>query len=223
MTATENPATATPRPSGLDLRFVNVDVRSQDDLYQHVNGTWIRDHVIPADRPIDGAFLAGQFYNPANPRAHEETTGPESWRDTDGKVDIFVAGAGTGGTVSGVGRYLKKQNPNVKIVAVEPANSAVLSGKEAGPHGLQGIGAGFVPKNLDLSVIDEIMTVQEEDAYNVARFLAEHEGVLVGITSGAAAFAAAELSIRPENEGKKIVALLPDTGERYLSTPIFGD
>lgn len=174
-------------------------------------------------REIDGAFLAGQFNNPANPKAHEETTGPEIWRDTDGKVDIFVAGAGTGGTVSGVGRYLKKQNPNVKIVAVEPANSAVLSGKEAGPHGLQGIGAGFVPKNLDLSVIDEIMTVQEEDAYNVARFLAEHEGVLVGITSGAAAFAAAELSIRPENAGKKIVALLPDTGERYLSTPIFGD
>ena len=174
-------------------------------------------------REIDGAFLAGQFNNPANPKAHEETTGPEIWRDTDGQVDIFVAGVGTGGTVSGVGRYLKKQNPNVKIVAVEPANSAVLSGKEAGPHGLQGIGAGFVPKNLDLSVIDEIMTVQEEDAYNVARFLAEHEGVLVGITSGAAAFAAAELSIRPENEGKKIVALLPDTGERYLSTPIFGD
>ena len=174
-------------------------------------------------REIDGAFLAGQFNNPANPKAHEETTGPEIWRDTDGKVDIFVAGAGTGGTVSGVGRYLKKQNPNVKIVAVEPANSAVLSGKEAGAHGLQGIGAGFVPKNLDLSVIDEIMTVQEEDAYNVARFLAEHEGVLVGITSGAAAFAAAELSIRPENAGKKIVALLPDTGERYLSTPIFGD
>ena len=174
-------------------------------------------------REIDGAFLAGQFNNPANPKAHEETTGPEIWRDTDGKVDIFVAGAGTGGTVSGVGRYLKKQNPNVKIVAVEPANSAVLSGKEAGAHGLQGIGAGFVPKNLDLSVIDEIMTVQEEDAYNVARFLAEHEGILVGITSGAAAFAAAELSIRPENAGKKIVALLPDTGERYLSTPIFGD
>ena len=174
-------------------------------------------------REIDGAFLAGQFNNPANPKAHEETTGPEIWRDTDGKVDIFVAGAGTGGTVSGVGRYLKKQNPNVKIVAVEPANSAVLSGKEAGPHGLQGIGAGFVPKNLDLSVIDEIMTVQEEDAYNLARFLAEHEGILVGITSGAAAFAAAELSIRPENAGKKIVALLPDTGERYLSTPIFGD
>lgn len=174
-------------------------------------------------REIDGAFLAGQFDNPANPKSHEETTGPEIWRDTDGQVDIFVAGVGTGGTVSGVGRYLKKQNPNVKIVAVEPANSAVLSGKEAGPHGLQGIGAGFVPKNLDLSVIDEIMTVQEEDAYNVARFLAEHEGVLVGITSGAAAFAAAELSIRPENAGKKIVALLPDTGERYLSTPIFGD
>ena len=174
-------------------------------------------------REIDGAFLAGQFNNPANPKAHEETTGPEIWRDTDGKVDIFVAGAGTGGTVSGVGRYLKKQNPNVKIVAVEPANSAVLSGKEAGAHGLQGIGAGFVPKNLDLSVIDEIITVTEEDAYNVARFLAEHEGVLVGITSGAAAFAAAELSIRPENEGKKIVALLPDTGERYLSTPIFSD
>lgn len=174
-------------------------------------------------REIDGAFLAGQFNNPANPKAHEETTGPEIWRDTDGQVDIFVAGVGTGGTVSGVGIYLKKQNPNVKIVAVEPANSAVLSGKEAGAHGLQGIGAGFVPKNLDLSVIDEIITVTEEDAYNVARFLAEHEGVLVGITSGAAAFAAAELSIRPENAGKKIVALLPDTGERYLSTPIFGD
>ena len=174
-------------------------------------------------REIEGAFLAGQFNNPANPKAHEQTTGPEIWRDTDGQVDIFVAGAGTGGTVSGVGRYLKSQNPNVKIVAVEPEGSAVLSGKEAGPHGLQGIGAGFVPKNLDLSVIDEIMTVTEEDAYNIARFLAEHEGILTGITSGAAAFAAAELSIRPENAGKKIVALLPDTGERYLSTPVFSE
>ncbi len=172
-------------------------------------------------KEIDGSFIAGQFENPANPQAHIKTTGPEIWRDTDGKVDIFVAGAGTGGTISGVGKYLKMQNPNVKIVAVEPQNSAVLSGKEAGPHGLQGIGAGFVPKNLDMSVIDEIITVGEEDAYKTARFLAEHEGVLVGITSGAAAFAAAQLSIRPENEGKTVVALLPDTGERYLSTPAF--
>lgn len=172
-------------------------------------------------KEIDGSFIAGQFENPANPQAHIKTTGPEIWRDTDGKVDIFVAGAGTGGTISGVGKYLKMQNPNVKIVAVEPKNSAVLSGGEAGPHGLQGIGAGFVPKNLDMSVIDEIITVGEEDAYKTARFLAEHEGVLVGITSGAAAFAAAQLSMRPENEGKTVVALLPDTGERYLSTPAF--
>ena len=172
-------------------------------------------------KQIEGSFLAGQFENPANPFAHIETTGPEIWCDTDGQVDIFVAGAGTGGTVSGVGRYLKMQNPNIKIVAVEPENSAVLSGGEAGPHGLQGIGAGFVPKNLDLSLIDEIITVNEEDAYKTTRFLAEHEGILTGITSGAAAFAAAQLSMRPENEGKIIVALLPDTGERYLSTPAF--
>lgn len=172
-------------------------------------------------REIEGSFIAGQFYNPANPEAHEKTTGPEIYNDTDGQVDIFVAGAGTGGTVSGVGRFLKSKNPNVKIVAVEPASSAVLSGGQAGAHGLQGIGAGFVPKNLDLSVIDEIITVTEDDAYKTARFLSEHEGILTGITSGAAAFAAATLSILPENEGKTIVALLPDTGERYLSTPAF--
>lgn len=172
-------------------------------------------------REIEGSFIAGQFYNPANSDAHEKTTGPEIYNDTDGQVDIFVAGAGTGGTVSGVGRFLKSKNPNVKIVAVEPASSAVLSGGQAGAHGLQGIGAGFVPKNLDLSVIDEIITVTEDDAYKTARFLSEHEGILTGITSGAAAFAAATLSILPENEGKTIVALLPDTGERYLSTPAF--
>ncbi len=172
-------------------------------------------------REIEGSFIAGQFYNPANPEAHEKTTGPEIYNDTDGQVDIFVAGAGTGGTVSGVGRFLKSKNPNVKIVAVEPASSAVLSGGQAGPHGLQGIGAGFVPKNLDLSVIDEIIAVTEDDAYKTARFLSEHEGILTGITSGAAAFAAATLSILPENEGKTIIALLPDTGERYLSTPAF--
>lgn len=172
-------------------------------------------------REIEGSFIAGQFYNPANPEAHEKTTGPEIYNDTDGQVDIFVAGAGTGGTVSGVGRFLKSKNPNVKIVAVEPASSAVLSGGQAGAHGLQGIGAGFVPKNLDLSVIDEIIAVTEDDAYKTARFLSEHEGILTGITSGAAAFAAATLSILPENEGKTIIALLPDTGERYLSTPAF--
>ncbi len=172
-------------------------------------------------REIEGSFIAGQFYNPANPEAHEKTTGPEIYNDTDGQVDIFVAGAGTGGTVSGVGRFLKSKNPNVKIVAVEPASSAVLSGRQAGAHGLQGIGAGFVPKNLDLSVIDEIIAVTEDDAYKTARFLSEHEGILTGITSGAAAFAAATLSILPENEGKTIIALLPDTGERYLSTPAF--
>lgn len=172
---------------------------------------------------IPDSFIPEQFSNPANPRAHIETTGPEIWRDTDGKVDIFVAGAGTGGTVSGTGRFLKSKNPDIKIVAVEPATSPVLSGGDAGAHGLQGIGAGFVPENFDRTVVDEIFTVTDEQAYSTTRFLAEHEGVLTGITSGAAVFAAGELSKRAENAGKNIVVLLPDTGERYLSTPAFCD
>ncbi len=172
---------------------------------------------------IPDSFIPEQFSNPANPRAHIETTGPEIWRDTDGKVDIFVAGAGTGGTVSGTGRFLKSKKTDIKIVAVEPATSPVLSGGDAGTHGLQGIGAGFVPENFDRTVIDEIFTVTDEQAYSTARFLAEHEGVLTGITSGAAVFAAGVLSKRAENAGKNIVVLLPDTGERYLSTPAFCD
>lgn len=172
-------------------------------------------------REIPGSFLAGQFVNPANPAAHEKTTGPEIWRDTDGKVDIFVAGVGTGGTVSGTGRYLKAQNPAVKIVAVEPAGSPVLSGGKPGPHALQGIGAGFVPDNLDLSVIDEVLPIENGDAFRTGKTLAREEGLLVGITSGAAVYAAGLLAKRPENKGKVIVALLPDTGERYLSTTMF--
>ena len=172
-------------------------------------------------RSIPGSIIAGQFENPANPEAHERTTGPEIWADTDGKVDIFVAGAGTGGTVSGVGRYLKAQNPKIQIVAFEPASSPLLTEGHAGPHGLQGIGANFVPENLDRSVLDEILTVTDEDAYDTGRELARSEGILVGITSGAAVWAAARLAARPENAGKTIVALLPDSGERYLSTPMF--
>ncbi len=172
-------------------------------------------------REIAGSILAGQFVNPANPAAHYATTGPEIWRDTDGQVDIFVAGIGSGGTISGIGRYLKEQNPNVRIVGVEPSNSAVLSGGTAGPHGLQGIGAGFVPENLDTTVYDEIIPVDEESAYTAGRFLAEHEGLLCGITSGAALHAAGILARRPENNGKMIVVLLPDSGDRYLSTPLF--
>lgn len=172
-------------------------------------------------KEIPGALIAGQFENPANPAAHYRTTGPEIWADTDGKADIFVAGVGTGGTVSGVGRYLKEKNPQVKIVAVEPKNSPLLSEGHAGPHGLQGIGANFVPKALDTGIYDEIVTVLEEDAYETARLLGRQEGVLVGITSGAALWAAVQLAKRPENAGKTIVALLPDTGERYLSTPLF--
>ena len=172
-------------------------------------------------RSIPGSIIAGQFENPANPEAHERTTGPEIWEDTGGKVDIFVAGAGTGGTVSGVGRYLKAQNPAVKIVAFEPASSPLLTEGRAGPHGLQGIGANFVPENLDRGVLDEILTVTDEDAYHTGRELARTEGILVGITSGAAVWAAARLAMRPENAGKTIVALLPDSGERYLSTPMF--
>ena len=170
---------------------------------------------------IPGSFLAGQFDNPANPRAHYRTTGPEIWHDTDGQVDIFVAGVGTGGTVTGVGRYLKEKDPHVRIVAVEPAASPLLSGGKAGSHGLQGIGANFVPENLDRSVVDEVIPVWEKDAYAAARLLAGTEGVLVGISSGAALHAAGQLARRPENASKTIVALLPDTGDRYLSTPLF--
>ena len=170
---------------------------------------------------IPGSIVAGQFENPANPAAHMATTGPEIWADTDGKVDIFVAGAGTGGTLTGVGRYLKEQNPAVRVVAVEPASSPLLTKGYAGAHGLQGIGANFVPENLDRSVLDEIIPVTDEDAYAAGRELARREGILAGITSGAAVWAAAELARRPENRGKVIVALLPDSGERYLSTPMF--
>lgn len=169
------------------------------------------------------SFIPSQFTNQANPTAHFNTTGPEIWADTDGKVDIFVAGVGTGGTVSGVGEYLKKQNPNVKVVAVEPTGSPVLSQGKAGPHKIQGIGAGFVPETLDTEVYDEIITVENEDAFATGRELARKEGVLVGISSGAAVYAATVLAKRPENKGKTIVALLPDTGERYLSTAMFAE
>lgn len=172
---------------------------------------------------IPGSFIPGQFVNPANPAAHREHTGPEIWEDTDGKVDIFVAGVGTGGTLTGVGEYLKSQNSNVKIVAVEPATSAVLSTGVAGAHKIQGIGAGFVPDVLNTSVYDEIITVSNEDAFATGKAIGKNEGVLVGISSGAATFAAIELARRPENEGKTIVVLLPDTGDRYLSTPLFAD
>lgn len=170
---------------------------------------------------IPGSIIAGQFVNPANPKAHFYTTGPEIYDDTDGKVDIFVAGVGTGGTVTGVGKYLKSKNPDIKIVAVEPSDSAVLSGKSAGPHKLQGIGAGFVPEVLDMSVCDEIMTVTSEQAFAAGREMGRREGVLVGISSGAALHAAKELAKREENKGKTVVVLLPDTGDRYLSTELF--
>lgn len=168
-----------------------------------------------------GSFIAGQFTNPENPKAHYETTGPEIWEDTDGKVDIFVAGVGTGGTLSGVGKYLKEKNPSIKIVAMEPEKSPLLSKGTAGPHGLQGIGANFVPDTLDTDIFDEVITVTEEDAYNAGKRLAREEGFLVGISSGAALHAAEVIASRPENKGKMIVVLLPDTGDRYLSTPMF--
>ena len=174
-------------------------------------------------KEIPGAFVTGQFVNPANPQAHFETTGPEIWADTDGAVDYFVAGVGTGGTITGTGRYLKSQNPDVKVVVVEPASSAVLSTGVAGPHKIQGIGAGFVPDVLDTKIYDEIIPVSNDDAFATGKEIGKNEGVLVGISSGAAVWAAIELAKRPENEGKTIVVLLPDTGERYLSTPLFAD
>ena len=174
-------------------------------------------------KEIPGSFIPGQFVNPANPAVHKATTGPEIWADTDGKVDIFVAGVGTGGTVTGVGEYLKEQNPNVKVVAVEPASSPVLSKGVAGAHKIQGIGAGFVPSVLDTKVYDEIITVENEDAFATGKLIGKKEGVLVGISSGAAVWAAIQLAKRPENKGKTIVVLLSDTGDRYLSTPLFAD
>lgn len=172
---------------------------------------------------IEGSFIPGQFINPANPAIHKATTGPEIWQDTDGTVDILVAGVGTGGTLTGIGQYLKEQNPEVKLVAVEPSDSPVLSEGRAGSHKIQGIGAGFVPEVLDTTLYDEVITVESDDAFAIGREIGREEGVLVGISSGAAVWAALELAKRPENEGKTIVAILPDAGERYLSTPMFAD
>ena len=184
-----------------------------------MSGAIEKANELAAETP--GAFIPGQFVNPSNPEAHYRTTGPEIWEDTDGGVDIFVAGVGTGGTVTGTGKYLKEQKPDVKVVAVEPADSPVLSGGKAGPHKIQGIGAGFIPDTLDTSVYDEVVKVQNEDAFTMGAELGKTEGVLVGISAGAAVWAAAELAKRPENAGKTIVVIIPDTGARYLSTPMF--
>lgn len=186
-----------------------------------MSGAIEKANELAAETP--GAFIPGQFVNPSNPEAHYRTTGPEIWEDTDGEVDIFVAGVGTGGTVTGTGKYLKEQKPDVKVVAVEPADSPVLSGGHAGPHKIQGIGAGFVPDTLDTSVYDEVVKVQNEDAFTMGAELGNTEGVLVGISAGAAVWAAAELAKRPENAGKTIVVIIPDTGDRYLSTPMFAE
>lgn len=184
-----------------------------------MKGAIARAEELHAEKP--GSFIPQQFENASNPKVHNTTTGPEIWADTDGKVDIFVAGVGTGGTVAGVGAYLKSKNPNIRIVAVEPADSPVLSGGNPGPHKIQGIGAGFIPKNYDASVVDEIIPVSNDNAILTSRQLAQQEGLLVGISSGAATYAATQLALRPENKGKNIVALLPDTGERYLSTLLY--
>ena len=181
------------------------------------------DKAVELAAMMEGAFIPGQFDNGANPMAHYETTGPEIWRDTDGKVDVIVAGVGTGGTLSGTAKFLKEQNPDIKIIAVEPDASPVLKGEPAAPHKLQGIGANFIPKNYDASVVDEVMDISAEDAYKTCRLLAKHEGLLVGVSSGAAAYAATLVAQREENKGKNIVVILPDSGERYLSTPGFID
>ena len=181
------------------------------------------DKAVELAAMMEGAFIPGQFDNGANPMAHYETTGPEIWRDTDGKVDVLIAGVGTGGTLSGTAKFLKEQNPDIKIIAVEPDASPVLKGEPAAPHKLQGIGANFIPKNYDASVVDEVMDISAEDAYKTCRLLAKHEGLLVGVSSGAAAYAATLVAQREENKGKNIVVVLPDSGERYLSTPGFID